>query len=111
MLKGISLLTCLILILLLISFGTISAMADNKAVSLDGHGAYVNIGKPVPESAMVQDAITLEAWIKPNELPWTQIGGMMLDAIIACQWDRTYTGYSLQLDGRIGAHGGIRDLL
>ena len=49
------------LVLLTICFGTWPVLAANRALSLDGDGDYVEIGKPMPEGVRVQDGITLEA--------------------------------------------------
>jgi hypothetical protein len=72
MLRMMSLLACLLL--LTISLGMASALAVNKALSLDGDGDYVEIvDSPVLNN--LDTKITIEVWIKADGYPgeWTPI--------------------------------------
>ena len=77
-----------------------------KGIDFDGSNDYVNIGKPVPANLQIPQAITIEAWIKPNA--YSNAAGEIIGGIVASQYDPDHAGYSIALEHRGAAHGGIQ---
>jgi len=73
----------------------------NSAYSFDGND-YIRIGKPIPSTLQMSTAFAISAWIKPTAI------GSELGGIVASQYDPAYSGYSMQMEYRTSAHGGLQ---
>ena len=77
----------------------------NNAYTFDGNGDYIYIGKPIPTELQMTDGFTISSWIRPDG--YTNPFGDMIGGIFASQYDPEHAGYSLSLDYRANAHGGV----
>lgn len=85
------------------SVGTVSygaGHAGGKAFALDGSGANVLVGDPVPSPLRIQNGITLSAWIYASEYPGRD-GVTGLGLIAGSQNDSAIAGATIFLDGRV----------
>ena len=71
----------------------------NSAYSFDGADDYILVGDPVPENLLIQNEITLNAWIYLPGAP-TNLG-----MIVGSQYDPTVSGASIFIDSRENADG------
>ena len=76
------------------------------ALSFSGNGQYANIGEPIPAALRPTTAFTLTAWVRPAA--YGNAFSDLVGGIIAAQYDPNAACYSMSLDYRASAHGGVQ---
>ena len=79
----------------------------NSAYSFDGLNDYIFIASPLPEILSPTESLSISVWVKADQYGNSSYSSIV-GGIVAAQYDHDYTGYSVMLDYRESAHGGVQ---